>query len=247
MKNFRVHYRIHTGNSKIYPCRHPPCLRKFSHTTERKDHESVHTGDKLFKCPHCLKSFPRNGNLWKHKKRCGLEQEMAVRVYPMAFPDTRIYPMAAPDTRIKPMAALGTRVHPMTVLDKTIQPITALCTKNQPMAALGTRSQPNSAQNTRIQPMETLGTRSQPKETLGTRSQPVATLHSRIQACTIEQSTLAGGSVDQSLNNHIDIGKKQGELQMQVLLFSPLKYLPTVLKRPGIMPNGEKNNRNPKK
>jgi len=27
---------------------------------------------------------------------------------------------------------------------------------------------------------------------------------------------LAGGSVDQSLNNHIDIGKKQGELQMQI-------------------------------
>ncbi|XP_023333711.1 zinc finger protein 70 isoform X2 [Eurytemora carolleeae] len=51
--NLRVHTRIHDGSSKVYACRFPPCIRKFSHTSERKDHEGCHTGEKPYTCPYC--------------------------------------------------------------------------------------------------------------------------------------------------------------------------------------------------
>jgi len=68
--NLTAHERIHFGESKRYECRHPPCTRKFSHTSERKDHETTHTGDKPYMCPNCGETYRRNANLWRHKKKC---------------------------------------------------------------------------------------------------------------------------------------------------------------------------------
>jgi len=68
--NLTAHERIHFGESKRYECRHPPCTRKFSHTSERKDHETIHTGAKPYMCPHCGERYRRNANLWRHKKKC---------------------------------------------------------------------------------------------------------------------------------------------------------------------------------
>jgi len=68
--NLTAHERIHFGESKRYECRHPPCIRKFSHTSERKDHETIHTGDKPYMCPNCGERYRRNANLWRHKKKC---------------------------------------------------------------------------------------------------------------------------------------------------------------------------------
>merc|ERR1719430_2950474 len=59
-----LHERIHFGESKRYECRHPPCTRKFSHTSERKDHETIHTGEKPYMCPQCGETYRRNANLW---------------------------------------------------------------------------------------------------------------------------------------------------------------------------------------
>ena len=61
---------INTSNVYItwrYACRH--CDRKFSHTSERKDHETVHTGERPYMCPICGESYRRNANLWRHKRR----------------------------------------------------------------------------------------------------------------------------------------------------------------------------------
>lgn len=69
--NLLAHERIHFGVSKRYMCRHPPCIRKFSHTSERKDHETIHTGDKPYMCPICGERYRRNANLWRHKRKCG--------------------------------------------------------------------------------------------------------------------------------------------------------------------------------
>jgi len=69
--NLTAHERIHFGDSKRYECRHPPCSRKFSHTSERKDHETIHTGDRPYMCPLCGERYRRNANLWRHKQKCG--------------------------------------------------------------------------------------------------------------------------------------------------------------------------------
>jgi len=68
--NLSAHERIHFGESKRYQCRHPPCKRMFSHTTERKDHENTHTGERPHVCPGCGEKYKRSANLWRHKKKC---------------------------------------------------------------------------------------------------------------------------------------------------------------------------------
>merc|ERR1712179_38266 len=63
------------GNPKDTNADTPPCTRKFSHTSERKDHETIHTGEKPYMCPHCGETYRRNANLWRHKKKCmGVEK-----------------------------------------------------------------------------------------------------------------------------------------------------------------------------
>ena len=68
--NLTAHERIHFGESRRYECRFPPCDRRFSHTSERKDHETSHTGARPHLCPHCGARYKRNANLWRHKQKC---------------------------------------------------------------------------------------------------------------------------------------------------------------------------------
>jgi len=88
--NLKVHERIHSGQSKIYPCRYPPCDRKFSHTTERKDHEGVHTGDKPFQCPYCPQRYQRSSNLWKHKQKCVFQSKLLLKTNGQMKPASRM-------------------------------------------------------------------------------------------------------------------------------------------------------------
>merc|ERR1719153_2057694 len=68
--NLRAHCRLHEGTALRYPC--PHCRRRFSHPSEVKQHQVVHTGIRAYSCIRCGNKYSRYPSLWKHMKKCRL-------------------------------------------------------------------------------------------------------------------------------------------------------------------------------
>lgn len=68
-----LHVRSHTG-AKPYTCRYEACGKQFSHVTDRKRHEmGLHTGERPYRCDHCLVGFIRKRELLIHAQKHQLQ------------------------------------------------------------------------------------------------------------------------------------------------------------------------------
>ena len=76
--------RLHAGTALRYPC--PHCAKRFSHPSEVKQHQAVHTGLRLYCCPGCGNRYSRYPSLWKHRRKCHSRQaqgELLASVAPL--------------------------------------------------------------------------------------------------------------------------------------------------------------------
>lgn len=67
--NLNAH-RMHIRFSHLMQRKHSChlCEKAFKRPLELKEHLSTHTGEALYNCPHCTKTFISNANLHKHRK-----------------------------------------------------------------------------------------------------------------------------------------------------------------------------------
>ncbi|TMW41556.1 hypothetical protein DOY81_013366, partial [Sarcophaga bullata] len=67
--NLNAH-RMHIRFSHLMQRKHSChlCAKAFKRPLELKEHLSTHTGEALYNCPHCTKTFISNANMHKHRK-----------------------------------------------------------------------------------------------------------------------------------------------------------------------------------
>ncbi|KAH8260976.1 hypothetical protein KR044_001317 [Drosophila immigrans] len=58
---------VHTAD-RVHGC--SVCNKKFKKAINLKEHMATHTGEVLYKCPHCPKTFNSNANQHSHRKKC---------------------------------------------------------------------------------------------------------------------------------------------------------------------------------
>lgn len=81
------------GERRRYPvkktlnCRY--CSKRFRNTSNRKQHERVHTGEKPFRCKHCDKSFCQLGNMQRHERAHTGEKPYKCEECARCFSDVR--------------------------------------------------------------------------------------------------------------------------------------------------------------
>lgn len=72
-QSLRGHLRIHSG--QFYECDYIGCSRKFTRKADLKYHINTHTGQALFKCSLCPKTYARKCLLRYHEKKHEIEPE----------------------------------------------------------------------------------------------------------------------------------------------------------------------------
>ncbi|KAH8371987.1 hypothetical protein KR093_009585 [Drosophila rubida] len=58
---------VHTAD-RVHGC--SVCNKKFKKAINLKEHMATHTGEVLYRCPHCPKTFNSNANQHSHRKKC---------------------------------------------------------------------------------------------------------------------------------------------------------------------------------
>lgn len=74
-QSLRGHLRIHSG--QFFKCDYIDCSRKFTRKADLKYHINTHTGQALFKCNLCPKTYSRKCLLRYHEKKHGIEPEQS--------------------------------------------------------------------------------------------------------------------------------------------------------------------------
>ncbi|XP_034106037.1 transcription factor grauzone [Drosophila albomicans] len=82
---------VHTAD-RVHGC--SVCNKKFKKAINLKEHMATHTGEVLYKCPHCPKTFNSNANQHSHRKKC----------HPKEFEEAR---RARLQNRMEPSNATG--------------------------------------------------------------------------------------------------------------------------------------------
>ncbi|XP_064542618.1 transcription factor grauzone [Drosophila montana] len=62
------HQRYVHNADRVHGC--SVCNKKFKKAINLKEHMATHTGEVLYKCPHCPKTFNSNANKHSHRKKC---------------------------------------------------------------------------------------------------------------------------------------------------------------------------------
>ncbi|KAH8407498.1 hypothetical protein KR222_003647 [Zaprionus bogoriensis] len=62
------HQRYVHNADRVHGC--SVCSKKFKKAINLKEHMATHTGEVLYKCPHCPKTFNSNANKHSHRKKC---------------------------------------------------------------------------------------------------------------------------------------------------------------------------------
>lgn len=86
------HQRYVHNADRVHVC--SVCSKKFKKAINLKEHMATHTGEVLYKCPHCPKTFNSNANKHSHRKKC----------HPKEFEEAR---KARMQNRMAPAAAAG--------------------------------------------------------------------------------------------------------------------------------------------
>lgn len=63
---FRAHKKTHSSNMKIWTCN--VCNKNYTSKNLLDEHRNMHTGDRPYKCPHCVKDFASKYTLTAHMK-----------------------------------------------------------------------------------------------------------------------------------------------------------------------------------